>query len=127
MAIHAALVREHGFTGHYSSVRPLIAALAQALPPDTTVRLTFDPGDAAQVDFGAGPELINPATGQLRRTWAFVMTLAFSRHQYVEFVWDQSVRTCAAGDRVGVHSRHGGGRRPGRGNSSAASVQAFPC
>ena len=93
VAIHSALVREHGFTGHYSSVRRLIAALAQALPPDTTVRLTFDPGEAAQVDFGAGPELVDPATGALRRTWAFVMTLAFSRHQYVEFVWDQSVRT----------------------------------
>lgn len=69
MAIHAALVREHGFTGHHSSVRRLITVLAQALPPDTTVRLTFDPGDAAQVDFGAGPELIDPATGGLRRTW----------------------------------------------------------
>ena len=100
VAIHSALVREHGFTGHYSSVRRLIAALAQALPPDTTVRLTFDPGDAAQVDFGAGPELIDPATGRLRRTWAFVMTLAFSRHQYVEFVWDQSVRTW-----LGCHQR----------------------
>jgi len=96
VAIHAALVREHGFTGHYSSVRRLIAAVARELPPDTTVRLTFDPGDAAQVDFGAGPELVDLATGQLRRTWAFVMTLAFSRHQYVEFVWDQSVRTWLA-------------------------------
>ena len=100
VAIHSALVREHGFTGHYSSVRRLIAALAQALPPDTTVRLTFDPGEAAQVDFGAGPELVDPATGALRRTWAFVMTLAFSRHQYVEFVWDQSVRTW-----LGCHQR----------------------
>jgi transposase len=96
VAIHAALAREHGFTGHYSSVRRLIAAVARELPPDTTVRLSFDPGEAAQVDFGAGPELIDPATGQLRRTWAFVMTLAFSRHQYVEFVWDQSVRTWLA-------------------------------
>jgi len=100
VAIHAALVREHGFTGHYSSVRRLIAALVRELPPDTTVRLSFDPGEAAQVDFGAGPELVDPATGALRRTWAFVMTLAFSRHQYVEFVWDQSVRTW-----LGCHQR----------------------
>jgi hypothetical protein len=27
----------------------------------------------------------------LARTWAFVMTLAFSRHQYIEFVWDRTV------------------------------------
>lgn len=32
-------------------------------------------------------------SGQLRRTWAFVMTLSWSRHQYVEFVFDQKVGT----------------------------------
>jgi len=35
-----------------------------------------------------------------RRTWAFVMTLAHSRHQYVEFVWDQTVATW-----LGCHRR----------------------
>ncbi len=29
----------------------------------------------------------------LRKAWAFVMTLSYSRHQYVEFVFDQSVAT----------------------------------
>lgn len=100
VAIHAALAREHGFAGHYSSVRRLIAAIARDTPPEATVPLTFAPGEAAQVDFGAGPELVDPATGELRRTWAFVMTLCFSRHQYVEFVWDQSVRTW-----LGCHRR----------------------
>jgi hypothetical protein len=28
------------------------------------VRLTFDPGEAAQVDFGAGPELVDPPPGR---------------------------------------------------------------
>jgi hypothetical protein len=36
---------------------------------------------------------MDPARGELRRTWAFVMTLCFSRHQYVEFVFDQTVMT----------------------------------
>jgi hypothetical protein len=45
------------------------------LPPETTCRLDFAPGDAAQVDFGAGPVLVHP-DGKPRRTWAFVMTLA---------------------------------------------------
>src|SRR5690606_31541921 len=53
-----------------------------------------------QVDFGAGPLLIDPARGELRRTWYFVMTLCFSRHQYVEFVFDQSVMTW-----LGCHRR----------------------
>ncbi len=65
----------------------------------TTVRLSFEPGDAAQVDFGAGPVLPHP-DGTARRTWAFVMTLAHSRHQYVEFVWDQTVATW-----LGCHRR----------------------
>ena len=64
-----------------------------------TVRLSFAPGDAAQVDFGAGPMLRHP-DGDERRTWAFVMTLAHSRHQYVEFVWDQTVATW-----LGCHRR----------------------
>jgi hypothetical protein len=38
--------------------------------------------------------------GKPRRTWAFVMTLCHSRHQYVEFVWDQSSAT-----RLGCHRR----------------------
>jgi hypothetical protein len=37
--------------------------------------------------------MIDPETGNLRWTWAFVMTLSWSRHQYVEFVFDQKVET----------------------------------
>lgn len=45
------------------------------------------------MDFGAGPLLTDPADGRVKRTWCFVMTLCFSRHQYVEFVFDQKVAT----------------------------------
>ena len=97
--IHTVLKREYGFTGHYSAVRRMLDRLKQDIPPKATVRLNFAPGEAAQVDFGAGPTLEHPAGGQ-RRTWAFVMTLCFSRHQYVEFVWDQTVATW-----LGCHRR----------------------
>jgi transposase len=99
VVIHAALKREHGYTGSYSAVRRMIGTLKRERPPDTTVRLVFAPGEAAQVDFGAGPMLPHPV-GDVRRTWAFVMTLCFSRHQYVEFVWDQTVATW-----LGCHRR----------------------
>jgi transposase len=66
---------------------------------DVTCRLDFEPGEAAQGDFGAGPMLAHP-DGRERRTWAFVLTLCFSRHQYVEFVWDQSSATW-----LGCHRR----------------------
>jgi hypothetical protein len=60
---------------------------------EATVRLQIAPAEAAQVDFGAGPVLVDPPRGELRRTWAFVKTLCFSRYQYVEFVFDKSVTT----------------------------------
>lgn len=88
-AIHAALRREHAYSGSYSAVVRMLQRLRGEQPPEVTVRLAFAPGEAAQVDFGAGPMLVHP-NGKPRRTWAFVMTLCHSRHQYVEFVWDQS-------------------------------------
>jgi transposase len=100
VAIHAALKREHGYRGSYSSVYRMIAAIRAALPPDATAPLSFAPAEAAQVDFGAGPMLLDPASATPRRTWCFVMTLCFSRHQYVEFVWDQTVATW-----LGCHRR----------------------
>jgi hypothetical protein len=81
-AMHAALCREHGFTGSYSAVMRMLVQLRGQSPPEATVRLHFAAGEAAQVDFGAGPILTHP-DGTPRRTWAFVMTLAYSRHQYV--------------------------------------------
>jgi hypothetical protein len=38
-------------------VRRLVADVRRRLPPETTCQLDFEPGDAAQVDFGAGPTL----------------------------------------------------------------------
>src|SRR5690606_22986434 len=76
VVMHAALRREHGFTGSYSAGRRRLADLRAREPAATTVRLHFEPAEAAQVDFGAGPMLAD-AEGVVRRTWAFVMTLAF--------------------------------------------------
>lgn len=98
-AIHAALKREHAYTGSYSAVVRMLRQLRDEMPPEVTVRLSFAPGEAAQVDFGAGPVLTHP-DGKPRRTWAFVMTLCHSRHQYVEFVWDQASATW-----LGCHRR----------------------
>lgn len=92
VAIHAALVRDHGFTGHYSSVRRFLSKL-KGSKVEPTMILEFAPGEAAQVDFGAGPTVFDSVRGAQVRTWFFVMTLCFSRHQYVEFVLDQSSET----------------------------------
>jgi len=97
--IHAALVRKYGFGGSYSSIRRFLCQL-KADHPEVTTILDFDPGQAAQVDFGKGPVIIDVYTGEVISTWFFVMTLAFSRHQYAEFVTNQKVGTW-----LGCHRR----------------------
>jgi hypothetical protein len=65
----------------------------EPLVPDVTVRVETRPGEEGQADFGYAGMMLDPETGQLRRTWLFVMTLSWSRHQYVEFVFDQQIET----------------------------------
>ena len=90
-AIHQRLM-ERGYTGSYSSVYRFVRSLEPRIP-DVTVRVETPPGEEAQVDFGYAGRMTDPDTGQLRKTWVFVMTLSWSRHQYVEFVVDQKVGT----------------------------------
>lgn len=85
-------LKAQGFQGKYPAVYRFVRSL-EPLTPDVTVRVERKPGEEAQVDFGYGGKMIDPATGQLRNTWAFVMTLSWSRHQYVEFAFDQKVNT----------------------------------
>ena len=91
VAIHQRL-RERGYGGSYSSVRRFVRNL-EPLTPEVTVRVETPPGEEAQVDFGFAGRMVDPETDELRRAWAFVMTLSWSRHQYVEFVFDQKIET----------------------------------
>lgn len=97
--IHDALMRKHGYSGSYSSVRRFLQTLKQE-SPQVTVILDFEPGEAAQVDFGSGPRITDVHTGETFSTWVFVMTLCWSRHQYAELVRDQKVETW-----LGCHRR----------------------
>ncbi len=85
-------LKERDFTGSYAAVYRFVRTL-EAHTPEAVVRVERTPGEEAQVDFGAAGRMVDPATGTLRKAWAFVMTLAWSRHQYVEFVFDQKVNT----------------------------------
>ena len=98
--IHATLVRNHGYTGSYSSVHRFLCQLIDLQEPDVPLRLTFKPAEAAQVDFGAGPPITDVHTGEIFKTWFFVITLCWSRHCYAEFVRDQTVATW-----LGCHRR----------------------
>lgn len=88
-------LRERGYRGGLSSVYRFLHQFEPPAPA-ATVRIERDPGSEAQVDFGYAGLLQDPTSGALRRAWAFVMVLAYSRHQYVEFVFDQRLPTWIA-------------------------------
>jgi transposase len=90
-AIHQRL-RERGYSGSYASVYRFVQQL-EPREPEVTVRVETRPGEEAQVDFGYAGRMRDPDTDNERKTWAFVMTLSWSRHQYVEFVYDQKIAT----------------------------------
>jgi len=90
-AMHERL-KEQGYEGTYMAVYRFARRL-KGNRLQATVRVERPPGVEAQVDFGYAGLMADPSTGQQRRTWLFVMTLSWSRHQYVEFVFDQKVET----------------------------------
>lgn len=73
------LVDEHGFTGSYQSVKRYVSRLAGPRTPTARAVIQTPPGEEAQVDYGTGPLVRDPATGKYRRTRLFVFTLAHSR------------------------------------------------
>ena len=91
-AILQRLVEDYQYPGSYASVWRFVQRL-ESKDPDVTVRVEVPAGEEAQVDFGSAGKQIDPRSGELRQAWVFVMTLSFSRHQYVEFVFDQKIET----------------------------------
>ena len=49
----------------------------------TILRPDVDPGEEAQVDYGFLGTFTDRVTGKMRRVWAFVIVLSFSRHMFV--------------------------------------------
>jgi transposase len=87
------LSEQPGFTGSRTAVWRLVQKLRPPKTPKVVLRLETPPGEVAQVDFGEVTPLVDPQTGTLRRTYCFIMLLAWSRHMYVEFVFDQKLPT----------------------------------
>jgi transposase len=92
MAIYQRLRDDHGFSGSYSALRRFVVQMEDC-GPEGFVRIEVAPGEEAQVDFGFAGDAIDPLTDDIRRAWAFVMTLSYSRHQYSTLVFDQKIQT----------------------------------
>jgi transposase len=79
MAIWQELVDTYGFAGRYDSVKRFVRKLRGGPTTEARVVIETAPGEEAQVDYGTGPMVRDPATGKYRRTRLFVMTLGHSR------------------------------------------------
>jgi transposase len=82
---------ESGEAVSYCTIKRYLRNRFQFGAPRNTVRLEVMPGSQAQVDFGYAGLMIEPETGRIRKTWAFIMTLSFSRHRFVRFVFKQDI------------------------------------
>jgi transposase len=86
--IYQDLVSEHGFVGHYHTVRRFVRSLGPSNPLPFR-RLECAPGEEAQVDFGRGIP-ITGADGKRRHTHVFRILLSHSRKGYSEAVYRQT-------------------------------------
>jgi len=95
MAIWQELVDCHCLTGRYASVKRFVRKLAGASASEARVVIETAPGEEAQVDYGTGPMVRDPQTGEYRRTRLFVMTLGHSRKAVRLLVFRSSTQTWA--------------------------------
>jgi len=92
--IRTLLVRDHGVTASYDTLWRFAHQELSWREKPSTVRVDDPPpGQEAQIDFGKMGYMVDPDTGRKRRLWALIVTLVFSRHQ---FVWPTFLQTTAA-------------------------------
>ncbi len=91
--IHVLLGRD-GVEASYDTLRRFAMQELGWRKRAPTIRLEDPPaGQEAQVDFGKMGLMLDPAAGRVRVLWALVITLSFSRYQ---FVWPTFVQTTEA-------------------------------
>lgn len=55
--------------------------------------MVANPGEEAQVDFGYVGLMRDKNSGKMRKTYALIMTLSYSRYRFVQFTFKQDVKT----------------------------------
>lgn len=96
-AIHGQLIeRFNNFEGSLSAVKRLHRRLKKAGPPrpdQVDIPVHTPPGQQVQIDFGYVGKLKDPATGELRKAWVFVMVLSHSRLLFARVAFRQDIET----------------------------------
>ena len=88
------LAETQGITINDRSMRRYVSRyLKETTALQTTVHMETPPGQQGQVDFGSVGMMRDPKSGKLRKAYAFVMILSYSRYRFVRFVFQQDVAT----------------------------------
>ncbi len=82
-----------GKTSYSSFKRYISSQNISAQNKGTTCRIETPPGNQLQVDYAKVGLLLNPDTGKRKTVYAFIGTLSYSRHKYVEFVYSQDQKS----------------------------------
>ena len=95
--VHALLERSGVFVP-YSSLHRFAVKHCGFGAKNVTVRVADGaPGEQAEVDFGAFGLVPDPVTGKRRTAHALLVTLGYSRHQYVHVTFSQKIPDLIAG------------------------------
>ena len=82
--VHALLVSKYGLKASYATLRRFAQAELGWGKRRVTVRLDDTaPGEVAQVDFGKIRMMRDPVTSKLRSLYVLIVTLVYSRYQFV--------------------------------------------
>jgi transposase len=100
--VHTLLVRDHGLCASYDTLwRYAQQELGWHKKPSTVRVDDPPPGQEAQVDFGKMGLLFDAETGRRRVLWALIVTLSFSRYQFVwPTFWQTTEAVCEGLDRA---------------------------
>jgi transposase len=100
--VHTLLVRDHGLRASYDTLWRFATQELGWRKKTETVRVDDPPpGQEAQVDFGEMGRLVDHETGKRRALWALIVTLSFSRLQFVWPTFRQTTEAvCEALDRA---------------------------
>ena len=93
-----ALLMRRGVEASYATVRRYAIRELGWRKKKSTILLEDPPvGQEAQVDFGKMGYLIDPQTGRRRVLWALIVTLCFSRYQFVWPTFHQTTEAICEG------------------------------
>ncbi len=89
--VQVLLQRDYGLDVSYATLRRFaMDELEWGLRKPTVLVADAPPGEEAQVDFGLMGTMYDPETHRTRRLFVLVVTMCFSRYQFVWPTWEQT-------------------------------------